>query len=76
MKSQHISFSFYGTKESLIKVIVLITNKLTTSSRVILEKLEAAQLVKNFQMKAPGSSLPCSQETATGPYAERGQSSP
>jgi len=49
----------------------------TPGSRVLLEKLIVAQLVKEFPpFTQAESSLPYSQEPATGPYPEPDASSP
>jgi len=46
-------------------------------SRVLLEKLRVAELVKNSpSFYEPEGSLPCSQKPATGHYLEPDESSP
>jgi hypothetical protein len=56
---------------------LVITNKVTQRSRVLLKKVTDTQLVKEFAaLKEPEGSLPHSQEPATGRYPEPDSSSP
>jgi hypothetical protein len=58
-------------------VYVFITKELPPWSTVLLEKLTVSQLVKKFPtFMEHESSLPYSQEPATGPYPEPDESNP
>jgi hypothetical protein len=51
-------------------------NKLSPQSTVLLKKLKVAQLINLPRFMEPESSLPCSQEPATGHYPAPDESSP
>jgi hypothetical protein len=62
----HIFLSFYHLQRSNISL--KISNKLTSWSRALIEKLTVTQLPPFMEREG---SLPCSQGHATGPYPEQ-----
>jgi hypothetical protein len=68
----NFTFEFY-----LLLEVIMDSYITTPTCRVLLEKLTVTQLVKKFPtFIKPESSLPCSQQPATGPYPKSDESNP
>jgi hypothetical protein len=72
-----IAYTACGEWSSAWVCSLLYANELMPISRAILEKLRAAQLVRNFTpFVEPGGPRQCSQKTVTGHYPEPDKSTP